>query len=101
MSDDRGVLGNLPRSRPGTRSEKRTAASAKRSGAAAEKPSSHARAATKPPAGRTGQRPEAPAEHRSSDPVGGAIRGAVKATRNGVRLAGALTQEVLRRVPRP
>jgi hypothetical protein len=53
MADDGGVLGNLPRSRPGHRSEKRTektaakaAARAERSGAKAASPPGGAKAAS-------------------------------------------------------
>ena len=94
MTDDGGVLGNLPRSRPGKRSEKRASAGARPSGAATKRPSSQTRR-------RLRDRPGTPPARRSNDPVGEVIRGAAKAAETGVRVAGAVAQEVLRRVPRP
>jgi hypothetical protein len=98
MTDDGGVLENLPRSRPGTRSEKRASAGA---GATTKR----ARARPKGSSSRTGARAEdrqpQPAARRSADPVGDAIRGAAKAAETGVRIAGNVAREFLRRVPRP
>lgn len=100
MPDDPSVLGNLPRSRPGRRSDKRGGAKAaarptttpkpkpKRSGAA--KPRAQARsAATQPP---PTQSPATP-----TDPVTGAIRLAGQVAGVGFKVAG----EVLKRLPRP
>jgi hypothetical protein len=102
MTDDGGVLGNLPRSRPGRRSEKRASAGAEQPGAAAKRPSSRSGAARKGPSPRRpAEASRTPAPSRSADPVGGVIRGAAKAAGTGVRVAGAVAQEVLRRVPRP
>jgi hypothetical protein len=198
MPDDGGVIENLPRSRPGKRSEKRAgadaepgqeppraaterpgaaaaeaaersegasadaAAQAERATAAAEaapaKPSDRARATAEAPSeaappkpsdrarakrasgapapGRTRTTPKArakagdetrpkagdrarversapsgrrqpvdpvPKESTSGhpDPVGGLIRGAVKVAGTGVRVAGAVAGEVMRRLPRP
>jgi hypothetical protein len=92
------VLENLPRSRPGRRSDKRASpgagAAEKRSGSTAKRSSGKTRRTT-------GNRGRQPAAGRSADPVGGVIRGAAKAAETGVRVAGAVAQEVLRRVPRP
>ena len=77
--DDRGLLGNLPRSRPGTRSEKRAGASS-----AEESPAS-----------------PKPAEPAAGDPVGGALRTAARTAEAGLRTAGDVTREILRRLPRP
>ena len=77
--DDPGMLGNLPRSRPGRRSEKR-------SGTARPSPS--------PPAPRT--EPE-----RADDAVGDALRVAARGVGTGLRVANGVTREVLRRLPRP
>jgi hypothetical protein len=77
-----GVLRNLPRSRPGTRSHKR-------------EPGEAARTTSARPA-----RPTEPAES-PSDPVGGAVRVVAGAAGAGLRVADALTREVLRRLPRP
>jgi hypothetical protein len=178
MADDGGVLENLPRSRPGKRSEKRATADAEPAGEAPEpaterpvaaaaeaaeraetappkpsdraqakaeadapseaappKPSDRARATAEaasetPPkpsdrarakrasserarAERRRARPAPSGRRRASDPVreepssghpdpvGGLIRGAVKVAGTGVRVAGAVAGEVVRRLPRP
>jgi hypothetical protein len=75
-----GVLRNLPRSRPGTRSHKREPAGAAKTASA---------------------RPSRPAEPAPSDPVGGAVRAVAEAAGAGLRAADALTREVVRRLPRP
>jgi hypothetical protein len=80
MTDDRGVLGNLPRSRPGRRSEKR--------------PNEPAARPRREPSGGAGERPPA-------DPVGDAIRAATGVAAAGARAANGLAREVLRRLPRP
>jgi hypothetical protein len=73
-ADDAGVLRGLPRSRPGVRSRKRAA-----------------------PAPRPARpRPQPPA-----DPVGDAVKTVAGAAGAGLRLADAVTREVLRRLPRP
>ena len=79
--DDAGVLGNLPRTRPGRRSEKRA------SGAAA------------PPPLPEPEPPEAP--ERSSDPLGEIVRGGLRVAGTGVRVADTVARELLRRLPRP
>jgi hypothetical protein len=75
-ADEGGVLGNLPHSRPGTRSEKRTAGTggAKRAGTRTEKP---AGSRTAKPAGGGSQKPT------------GARRAASGGTRSGKRPATA------------
>ena len=79
--EDRGddVLGNLPRTRPGRRSEKRRAGSKQA-----------------PPRRRAAQPP--PAE---ADPVGDAVRAAAGVAETGLRVANGITRELLRRLPRP
>ena len=77
--DDPGMLGNLPRSRPGRRSDKR---------------SGDSRTSPPPTAPSTG--PERP-----DDPVGGALRAAAKGVGSGLRVANGVTRGVLRRFPRP
>ena len=83
MTDDGGVLGNLPNSRPGRRSDKRPAQ----------------------PRGAARHPPPAPendaAARRDSDPVGGAIRTATGLAAAGARVANGLGREVVRRLPRP
>jgi hypothetical protein len=98
MDEDSGVLGNLPRSRPGTRSQKRdaparAARSAEKRDAPAARASSQARARPKPP-------PPQP-EPQASDPVGEAVRTAAKLAGGGFKLANGLTREVLKRLPKP
>jgi hypothetical protein len=106
-SDEPGVLGNLPRSRPGQRSDKRaTAAKGKSSprGARATKASKsatarRARPAPKPEPPRRPE-PEAPrsadpAAHRSTDPLTGAVRLAGRVAEAGLKTAG----DLLRRLP--
>ena len=75
MAEDDGVLGNLPRSRPGRRSEKRTT--------------------REPPA----PKPRAP--EPETDPVGEALRMVGGLAAGGARVAQGVAREVLRRMPRP
>ncbi len=77
--DDPGMLGNLPRSRPGRRSDKR-----------GEGPR------PVPPRPAPGSEPE-----RAEDPVGDVLRVAAKGVGTGLRVANGMTREVLRRLPRP
>jgi len=110
-----GVLGNLPHSRPGRRSEKREAgrpggaarAAARRAEAtdAAAKPAGKtsgtrrkARAADPKPAGAA--RGDSAAGATPRGPIGDAVHMAVKVAGAPFRVAGALAQEVLRRLPR-
>jgi hypothetical protein len=91
MTDEGGVLGNLPNSRPGKRSAKRdrpakTAAKAAAAGKAGPK--------ARPPVDRAPQEP-------GDDPVGAVVRTAAGIAVTGARVAGAVTQELLRRLPRP
>jgi hypothetical protein len=123
MADDGGVLGNLPRSRPGHRSEKRTERSAAPAAGAqpgaARRPKKTATTGTasagaaKPgPARRpktsAGDRPAphagdpvADATPHAGDPVGDAIRTVTGVAATGARVAGGVAREVLRRLPRP
>ena len=77
--DDPGLLGNLPRSRPGTRSAKRPS-----------------EPAGKPPKQSSASRPTEP-----DDPVGDALRTAARTAEAGLRVANEVTRQVLRRLPRP
>jgi hypothetical protein len=103
MTDDQGVLGNLPRSRPGQRSEKRgsrakpdAAGTAK---ATAPPRGTRPRSSARPtPAAREPQRPPAGGD---GDPVRGAIRGVAGLAFTGAKVATGVTREVLRRLPRP
>jgi hypothetical protein len=98
--DDRGVMGNLPRSRPGTRSAKRkTAGGASAKGDTQRKSAASARKATPPrrtAAPRAARPRPAPAAQRP-DPVADVVRVAVKVAGAGLEVAAG----VLRRLPRP
>ena len=120
MEQDGGVLGNLPRSRPGTRSERRTEGGGKRPAKAAERaaqsaerggrpaaraartatPRGAARASTSR-AGSTRGIADDPVPRRAPDDrVGDAVRGAAKLAGTGLRITAGLAQEFLRRLPR-
>jgi hypothetical protein len=101
--DDPSVLGNLPRSRPGRRSDKRAGAKArakpKQPAAPAPKPrrpaSSKPRTTRAATSSQSSRRP--PARPQPTDPVSGAIRLAGQVAGAGMKVAG----EVLKRLPRP
>jgi hypothetical protein len=76
---DDELLGGLPRSRPGTRSSRRTGAPAR---------------AKRPPA------EDAPAPTADQDPVGDAVRTVARGAEAGLKVAQAVTREVFRRLPR-
>jgi hypothetical protein len=84
MADDGGVLGNLPHSRPGRRSDKRAAAPGGVRPEPAEAPEQPA--------------PEGPAGTGS---VGGVARAVTSLAGGGARAAHGIAREVLRRLPRP
>ena len=118
-----GVLGRLPNSRPGTRSGKRDSpgkgarpAASKRTTAsqrpAASKRATSSRSAAGPKRTaapkRPATRPEPPPEPArperaptGADPVTGAVRAATRVAETGLKVAGGVTREVLRRLPRP
>ena len=100
MTDDPGVMGNLPRSRPGRRSEKRAAevkppkrASAKKTGAkqASARASSKPRTAAKPRAaqGASGRAKARPAAKSRPAAKTGAARAAAGSQRARSAAAGA------------
>jgi hypothetical protein len=107
VTDDPGVMGNLPRSRPGRRSEKRTGggksstgpakSAAPRAGAKSAKRASGSPA--RPAAARTAPARDSrqDAAKRGPDPVGDAVRVAAKVAGAGLGLAA----NVLKRLPRP
>jgi hypothetical protein len=97
MDDEGGVLGNLPRSRPGTRSQKRDTSA--RAAETAERRSTRAAR----PAAQTTARPKPPPRPAEGghDPVGDAVRLASGIAGTGLRVASGLTREVFRRLPRP
>ena len=80
MEDGGDVLGNLPRTRPGRRSEKRATPEAA--------------------AARRQDRPAGP-QRGEPDRVGDAIRAAAGVAQAGVKVANGITREMLRRIPRP
>jgi hypothetical protein len=122
MADDDGVLENLPKSRPGKRSAKRAGA-AGRPAKAAAKAAAKSEAAGKPAAkpargarttaakGGSGDgvevrhayppKPQREPTQPPGDPLSAVVRTAAGITMTGVRVAGAVAQELLRRLPRP
>jgi hypothetical protein len=113
MTDEGGVLGNLPNSRPGKRSAKR-----ERPASAAEK----AAAGAGSPRGRTaavkgsgiedgvdrmhdidakGRHDRVSEPAPPGDAVSAAVRTAAGLAITGAKVAGTVTQELLRRLPRP
>jgi hypothetical protein len=103
MDADGGeVLGNLPRSRPGKRSDKRAGDAQKRPAAAAERAAESAerRGAAAARGEATGTEPPKP-ESGAGDPVGEVLRLAGRAAGAGLQLVGGVSREVLRRLPRP
>ena len=87
MAEEDGVLGNLPRSRPGKRSDKRGAGRPAGAAGAAGAKAEETAVPADPPLG--------------TDPLSGVVRAATKVAGTGVRVAGAVSREILRRVPRP
>jgi len=97
-----GVLGNLPRSRPGHRSDKRREPASRPSGSQSMRPGEPAAkggGSAAPERGRASARPVVPAPSGSAErgPLGGAARVAGRAARAGLGVAGG----VLKRLPRP
>ncbi|MGZ4201298.1 MAG: hypothetical protein ACXVRH_04475 [Thermoleophilaceae bacterium] len=96
-----GILGNLPRSRPGVRSDKRDRATT-----AAKKAPAKPRTATKPrpAAAARPKQPAAPkpaAPTRSSDPIEQAVHLVGEVAETGIRTVAKVAGGVLRRLPRP
>jgi hypothetical protein len=125
---DSGILGNLPRSRPGTRSEKRTLEDRGEKRTLEERQEAAARPEAtpdvpRPPAGAGAQaaaRRSAPASRARAEPkaerrgaradsgaagegdlVGGAVRIAGRVAETGVAVTAEVAKAVLRRLPRP
>ena len=109
MSDDEGVLGNLPRSRPGRRSDKRAGGAAKGAAPgpkpAADKPKPAATAKPKPAAAKPKPPPAPPRPAAEpapgGHPIGTAIRTVTGLAAGGARAANGLARGVLRRLPKP
>jgi hypothetical protein len=87
-ADGDGVLDNLPRTRPGSRSPKRAAPKRRTSGPAAPRGAAVDTADRSPPIG-------------GRDPVTAAARAAEQVARAAVRTAAQVGGGVLRRLPRP
>jgi hypothetical protein len=110
MTDEGGVLGNLPNSRPGRRSAKRDRP-ADVTPAGSAKPKSRARRTTAVKGG--GTKDAVRLEHdmgaqvghnrteTAGDPLSAAVRTAAGLAATGVKVAGAVGGELLRRLPRP
>jgi hypothetical protein len=104
MDDEGGVLGNLPRSRPGTRSQRRDSPRAAQTTARAAETSERRSAKAARPTPQASKRPEQPPPRPADggpDPVGDAVRLAAGIAGTGLRVANGLTREVIRRLPRP
>jgi hypothetical protein len=103
MPDDPGVLGNLPRSRPGRRSDKRTAGkpaakartTAARQGAKPRSSSSRAKGSAPPRRAQRSTLRAQPSRAGGDDPIAGAIRLAGRAATLPLKVAG----EVIKRLP--
>jgi len=114
MSDDPGLLGNLPRSRPGTRSDKRASGVAAKPGSAKPKPRPKAKAGPATKAGPAAKarpkakprpkvanpKPRPTPERHTGDPVSEALKAAGRLAGAGARTANGVTREILRRLPR-
>ena len=106
-AEEAGVLGNLPRTRPGRRSDKRSAGRpAEAAGAAARRADSAGGAAARTPrpkrAGAQRKRASEPAPEPSrGGPIEDVLHGAGRIAGAGARIADGLAREVLRRLPRP
>jgi hypothetical protein len=107
--DEPGVLGNLPRSRPGQRSAKRGGASTAKKAApksqratrAQRKPAATRRKSTSsrstPPPRPRPQPPRAAPPRQGGDPIGQAVQLAGKVATVGLRTAAG----IVKRLPRP
>lgn len=107
-SEEPGLLGNLPRSRPGTRSDKRAvpaeAGELVQEPGAKKAPAKAKAKATKPRAKaqtKAATPPPAPSAEHEPDAAAGPLRSAAKVAGTGLRVAEGVTREVLRRLPRP
>jgi hypothetical protein len=115
-----GILGNLPRSRPGVRSDKRASGSRAggAGGAAGSPPAPKAKPATpkvkaaakakprpkpKRPAAAPPPPPPPPepTPGQPGDPIGIALKAGETVARTGIKVAGRVAGEVMRRLPRP
>ena len=106
MTDEHSILGDLPRSRPGRRSERRDPGSARKArprAAASDRPRSGAkqdRTASAPRSTRPAREPAAP-DDAGPGLVTGAARAAGDVATAGIRVASRVAGGALRRLPRP
>lgn len=91
-ADDEGILGNLPRSRPGQRSSRRKPVS----GAAAPRPQ---RPRRDPSSAITGTSGAADSRPDGLDPPSGALRAAGQVAQGGIKVASRLASGALSRLP--
>jgi hypothetical protein len=98
MTDEGGVLGNLPNSRPGTRSAKRDRPAREGRTTAAKGGTSGDRVRVFDDMDQKGGHDSARA---AGDPLNAVVRGGAGLAMTGVKAAAAVTQELLRRLPRP
>src|SRR4051794_29471420 len=99
--DENGVLGNLPRSRPGTRSQKRSTGAGRPSGAASRAAEGAEERGSAAASARGGGSPSSAERDRGGGgPLDDAVRAATKVAGTGLRVASGVTREVLRRLPR-
>ena len=103
MTDDGGVLGNLPNSRPGKRSEKRDSGPKRtpRKRATAVKTARSGDGVGVSSVTRAQRMHDPVPPPASEDPVGAVVRTGTSIAVAGVKVAGAVTREVFRRLPRP
>ncbi len=118
MTDEGGVLENLPRSRPGQRSSKRSSTTnqaakpreakkakpAAKKGKPASKPkprTARAKPAAETPPPVRAEPESAGSKSTGSNPVGEVVRTVSSLAGGGARAARDVAREVLRRLPRP
>lgn len=101
-----GILGNLPRSRPGVRSDKRAGGAtppkrtAKPKAAGAKPRAVKATAKPQAPPPKPPRQPSPPPQKRP-DPVERAVHLAGDVAETGIKVAAKVAGGVLRRLPRP
>ncbi len=99
-----GILGNLPRSRPGVRSDKRAGGGAtpKPPAATPKQPAAKPRATRAPAAKAAAPKPPpAPKAAPSRDPVEQAVHLVGDVAETGIKVVAKVAVGVLRRLPRP
>jgi len=109
MTDDPGLLGNLPRSRPGTRSDKRATGSAAKPKPAKPKPAKSepvgAKTGPKGPTPKTrpkisNPKPRPAPQPSPGDPVTETLKVAARIAGAGASTVNGVTRGILRRLPR-